>query len=94
MSFSEDLSSFKHANRLLFSAAGTWLAMDNGIPLFSWDLNEAIKTGHAHGVDRADIYGCLLYVKAQFMEFARRCERFHIDIHISQFDARVASELL
>ncbi|KIK70079.1 hypothetical protein GYMLUDRAFT_994125, partial [Collybiopsis luxurians FD-317 M1] len=81
--------------KLLFSAAGKWFSMDSANPLFSWDLGEVVKTGQAHGLDRADVYGCLFFhVKAQFMKFASRFERFQIDIHVSQFDASAASELL
>lgn len=69
--------------------------MDSANPLCSWDVNQVVKTGQAHGLDRADIYGCLYFhVKAQFMEFARRFGRFHIDIHLSQLDATLASNQL
>ncbi|KAJ3893192.1 hypothetical protein GG344DRAFT_75265 [Lentinula edodes] len=89
------LETFQHPNRLLFTASGKWVTMDNANPLFSWDVNEVLKTGQAHGLDHADIYGCLfVHVKAQFTEFARRVEKFHIDIHVSQLDAHVASGLL
>lgn len=68
---------------------------DNANPLFCWNVNEVVKTGQAHGLDRADLYGCLFFhVKAQFMEFARRFEQFHIDIHLSQLDASIASNQL
>ncbi|KAJ3813019.1 hypothetical protein F5876DRAFT_87335 [Lentinula aff. lateritia] len=86
---------FQDPNRLLFTASGKWVTMDNANPLSSWDVNEVLKTGQAYGLDHADIYGCLFFhVKAQFMEFARRVEKFHIDIHVSQLDAHVASGLL
>ncbi|KAF8828112.1 hypothetical protein HHX47_DHR4000546 [Lentinula edodes] len=86
---------FQDPNRLLFTASGKWVTMDNANPLSSWDVNEVLKTGQAYGLDHADIYGCLFFhVKAQFTEFARRVEKFHIDIHVSQLDAHVASGLL
>ncbi|KAE9401387.1 hypothetical protein BT96DRAFT_992115 [Gymnopus androsaceus JB14] len=90
-----DLKMFDDVNRLLFSPTGQWLTMDAANPLFSWNVSEVLKTGQAHGLDRADIYGCLFFhVKAQFIEFARRFERFHIDVHVSQLDASVASDEL
>ncbi|KAJ3999912.1 hypothetical protein F5050DRAFT_1734787 [Lentinula boryana] len=90
-----DLETFQEPNRLLFTASGKWVSMDSANPLFSWNVNEVVKSGQAHGLDKADIYGCLFFhVKAQFLEFARRVEKLHIDIHVSQLDARVASALL
>ncbi|KAJ3732960.1 hypothetical protein DFJ43DRAFT_269280 [Lentinula guzmanii] len=90
-----DLETFQEPNQLLFTASGKWVSMDSANPLFSWNVNEVVKSGQAHGLDNADIYGCLfVHVKAQFLEFARRVEKLHIDIHVSQLDARVASVLL
>ncbi|KAJ4468726.1 hypothetical protein J3R30DRAFT_1598287 [Lentinula aciculospora] len=90
-----ELRKFQDPNQLLFTASGKWISMDSANPLFSWNLNEVVKTGQAYGLDPADIYGCLFFhVKAQFMEFAHRVEKFHIDIHVSQLDAHIASGLL
>ena len=50
-------------------------------------------SGVRHGIHPNDIYGCLFFhVKDEFEEFARRIERYKIDIHLTQFDATALSE--
>jgi hypothetical protein len=104
--FSADTSHFIEPNRcvqrsvvnipgltsfsLLFSAEGEWLTLDNANPLFGWDMVTIKASGKRHGVESADIYGCLFYhIKDEFMEFARRVRDFNISIFLTQFPATV-----
>lgn len=81
--------------RLLFAADGEWLNLDNADPLHGWDVAAVYASGKRHGVDSTDIYGCLFFhVKDEFEEFARRIKRFHADIYMTQFDARILSEMI
>ncbi|KAF9073118.1 hypothetical protein BDP27DRAFT_1216379, partial [Rhodocollybia butyracea] len=93
--FSVDVTEFQEPNPLMFSPDGEWLTRDDANPLFSWNINDVLHFGKEHGLDPADTFGCLFfYVKGQFMEFARRVERFNINIHVSQLEASVAAHAL
>ena len=81
--------------RLLFAPDGEWLTMDNANPLQGWDMSAVRASGERHGIHPNDIFGCLFFhVKDEFEEFARRIERFKIDIHLTQCDAKALSELI
>lgn len=69
--------------------------MDSANQLYGWPIPAVLQSGIRSGVDPADIYGCLfVHVRDQLAEMARRLERFDIDIHVMQSDAReLASEL-
>lgn len=54
-----------------------------------------LASGKRHGINPNDIYGCLFFhVKDEFEEFARRIERFNIDLHLTQADARVLPKMV
>ena len=80
---------------MLFAPDGEWLTLDNANPLQGWDVSAVRASGERHGIHANDIYGCLFFhVKDEFEEFARRVERFKIDIHLTQCDAKALSELM
>ncbi|KZP09108.1 hypothetical protein FIBSPDRAFT_760468 [Athelia psychrophila] len=93
--YSADTMHLTEPNRLLFAADGEWLTLDNANPLHGWDVSAVLASGQRHGINPQDIYGCLFfYVKDEFEEFARRIERFNINIHLTQLDARVVSKMI
>ncbi|KAF9461091.1 hypothetical protein BDZ94DRAFT_1168287 [Collybia nuda] len=88
--FSLDISDFTEPNRLLFSPQGYWLLRDSENPLSGWNFAAAKKSGHAHGVDEADVYGNLFFhIKGEFIKFATRFRKFDIGITLTLFDACV-----
>ncbi|GJE94086.1 DUF4470 domain-containing protein [Phanerochaete sordida] len=75
---------FNMPNRFLFSPEGEWLQSDGVNPLHSWDIEEVVASGRAHGASREDLYGCLYYhVVSQLETFAERLERMDINIKIT-----------
>ncbi|KAF7982161.1 hypothetical protein HWV62_29923 [Athelia sp. TMB] len=93
--FSAKTSHLTEPNRLLFAPDGEWLTLDNADPVEGWDVSAVLASGERHGIHSNDIYGCLFFhIKDEFEEFARRIERFKIDIHLTQFDATALSETI
>ncbi|KAK1226941.1 hypothetical protein PQX77_010074 [Marasmius sp. AFHP31] len=89
--FSLNTTNFTHPNRLLFSPRGEWLGDFN--PLRGWDIPSVLSSGDKHGIDSADILGCLFFhVKSQLREFARRIKDLKIHIHLTQFDSKILSK--
>lgn len=81
--------------RLLFTGDGEWLTFEDANPLQGWDIASVYASGKRHGIDSTDIYGCLLFhVKNEFEEFARRIERFHINIHMTQLDIKKLPKMI
>ncbi|EKM51315.1 uncharacterized protein PHACADRAFT_213165 [Phanerochaete carnosa HHB-10118-sp] len=79
---------FNSPNRFLFSPCGEWLQDDGANPLYSWNIEEVIESGKAHGTTREDLYGCLYYhVTSQLQTFAERLARMDISIKIANMDA-------
>ncbi|GJE94087.1 DUF4470 domain-containing protein [Phanerochaete sordida] len=79
---------FKNPNRFLFSPNGVWLQSDGVNPLDSWDIEEVVASGMAHGATRDDLYGCLYYhVAGQLQKFASRLARMRISFNITNLDA-------
>ncbi|KAA1477214.1 hypothetical protein DENSPDRAFT_828525 [Dentipellis sp. KUC8613] len=74
---------FNRPNRFLFSPDGRWLQNDHASPLESWNLEEIIKTGNAHGASSEDIFGCLyFFLSDQLRTFTQRLKRFRINFHL------------
>ncbi|KAJ7066814.1 hypothetical protein B0H15DRAFT_794317 [Mycena belliarum] len=93
--FAADVENFTEPNRLIFSAEGKWLTMDDANPLFGWDLGPVFECGARYGATRADSYGCLFfYLKEQFAKFARRVKDFELDITLSQTEAHALSRAI
>ncbi|KZP09099.1 hypothetical protein FIBSPDRAFT_839645 [Athelia psychrophila] len=93
--YSADTMHLTEPNRLLFAADGEWLTIDSANPLDGWDISAVLASGTRHGINPNDIYGCLFFhVKDEFEEFARRIERFNVNIHLTQFDARMVSKMI
>ncbi|RDB16003.1 hypothetical protein Hypma_003582 [Hypsizygus marmoreus] len=91
--FSLEIKDFSQPNRLMFTANGGWLGHAGANPLHGWDVSDVRASGAKHGIDSADIFGCLFFhVKRELMEFARRMKEFHVDIHLTQFDSQVLSK--
>ncbi|KAJ8091751.1 hypothetical protein PM082_020986 [Marasmius tenuissimus] len=89
--FSLYTTNFTHPNRLLFSPHGEWLGDYN--PLRGWDISSVLSSGEKHGVDSADILGCLFFhVKSQLREFACRIKDLKVHIHLTQFDLKILSK--
>jgi hypothetical protein len=66
--------------------------MDSSNPLAGWDVATVLASGQRHGVDPADVYGCLhFHVRDIFKEFAKKIQNLNIHIHITQFDAHALS---
>lgn len=87
--FSADASAFTEPNRSMFTPTGEWMTMDNANQLYGWPTSAVLQSGQRNGLDGADIWGCLfVHVREQLAEMARRVERFHIDIYITQMDAK------
>ncbi|KAA1470767.1 hypothetical protein DENSPDRAFT_929086 [Dentipellis sp. KUC8613] len=82
---------FDRPNSYLLSPEGKWLLDDLADPLQGWPIEEVMKAGKAHGVQRGDVYGALyFYLTDQLRTFI---DRLHtIDINITFF-AGTASEL-
>ncbi|KAI5892475.1 uncharacterized protein SCHCODRAFT_02292327 [Schizophyllum commune H4-8] len=88
-SFADDTSDFTEPNRTMFSPDGQWMTLDSADQLHGWPVQDVLLSGQRSGLAPADVYGCLcVHVRGQLIEFARRMERFRIDIHVSQADAR------
>ncbi|KZP12530.1 hypothetical protein FIBSPDRAFT_754814 [Athelia psychrophila] len=93
--YSADTMHLTEPNRLLFAADGEWLTLDSANPLQGWDVSAVLASGKRHGINPQDISGCLFFhVKDEFEEFARRIERFKINIHLTQFDAGMVSKMI
>ncbi|TFK68751.1 hypothetical protein BDN72DRAFT_654328 [Pluteus cervinus] len=91
--FALDASVFSRHNPLLFSPQGEWLGRKDANPLRGWDIPAVLQSGAKHGTEPADIFGCLFFhVKDELREFARRMKDFQINLHLTQFDARVLSK--
>ncbi|KAL1691090.1 hypothetical protein GGG16DRAFT_54307 [Schizophyllum commune] len=87
--FADDVSGFNEPNRSMFSPDGQWMTLDSADQLHGWSVPDVLLSGQRSGLAPADVYGCLcVHVRGQLTEFARRMERFRIDIHVSQADAR------
>lgn len=81
--------------RLLFSAEGDWLTLDNANPLEGWSMPEVEASGKSHGVNAEDIFGCLFYhVKKEFEKFACQLRDLDITIHVTGFDATSLSKII
>lgn len=66
---------------------------DDANPLHGWDVSAVQTSGIKHGLETADIFGCMFFhVKDQLREFAKRMQSFDIDIHVTQFDTQVLSK--
>ncbi|KAL1728476.1 hypothetical protein EV714DRAFT_285697 [Schizophyllum commune] len=93
--FAADVADYSEPNRTMFSPTGQWMTMDSADQLHGWPIPAVLQSGARSGLDPADIYGCLfVHVRDQLAEMARRVERFDIDIHVMQSDAReLANEL-
>ncbi|KAI4517237.1 hypothetical protein K525DRAFT_290018 [Schizophyllum commune Loenen D] len=88
-SFADDTSAFTEPNRTMFSPDGQWMTLDSADQLHGWPVPDVLSSGQRSGLPPADVYGSLCaHVRGQLIEFARRMERFRIDIHVSQADAR------
>ncbi|KAL1672887.1 hypothetical protein EV122DRAFT_294569 [Schizophyllum commune] len=88
-SFADDTSNFTEPNRTMFSPDGQWMTLDSADQLHGWPVPDVLLSGQRSGLPPADVYGSLCaHVRGQLIEFARRMERFRIDIHVSQADAR------
>ncbi|GJE90137.1 zf-MYND and DUF4470 domain-containing protein [Phanerochaete sordida] len=75
---------FNSPNRFLFSPLGEWLQSDGANPLHSWDIEEVVASGKAHGATREDLYGCLYYhVISQLETLAERLTHMRINIKIT-----------
>ncbi|KAK0497402.1 hypothetical protein EDD18DRAFT_1162060 [Armillaria luteobubalina] len=86
--FSLNTNTFMHPNRF---AIGCTSGTAN--PLCGWDMSAVQLSGEKHGVEFADIFGCLFFhVKDQLREFARRMKDFNIHLHLTQFDAKILSK--
>ncbi|KAG8216799.1 hypothetical protein J3R82DRAFT_7047 [Butyriboletus roseoflavus] len=70
-------------NVSLFSPCGAWLWDNVENPLASWDPNEIIKSGQAHGAQPEDIYGCLyFYLADQLRTFAKRIRELDVTFRV------------
>ncbi|KAF8891944.1 hypothetical protein CPB84DRAFT_1368633 [Gymnopilus junonius] len=82
-------NNFNTPNKFLFSPDGQWLQDDMASPLESWNIEDVVAAGKAHGAQPADIYGCLyFYLSEQFRIFADRLRKFKISFKIYTVDAR------
>ena len=79
--------------RLSFTPRGEWLGEPEFNPFRSFAVSRVLESGEKHKVEKADIMGCLFFhVKDELKEFATRVKQFNVDIHLTQFDARVLSK--
>jgi hypothetical protein len=63
---------------------GEWLARHLAHPLSGWTVPDLRQSGAAHGALPTDIWGCFFFhVKDQFQEFARRVQKFNINITVA-----------
>ncbi|KAH0826538.1 hypothetical protein J3R83DRAFT_4891 [Lanmaoa asiatica] len=70
-------------NASLFSPCDTRLWDDVENPLASWDPNEIVKSGQAHGAQLEDIYGCLyFFLSDQLRTFAKRIRELDVTFHV------------
>ncbi|KIJ61530.1 hypothetical protein HYDPIDRAFT_31140 [Hydnomerulius pinastri MD-312] len=84
---------FTAPNVSLFSPFGKWLQNDEADPLASWDPDNVIKSGQAHGANPEDIYGCLyFYLSDQLRTFARHIRDLNISFHVFSTDPRVLAK--
>ncbi|KAF8891945.1 hypothetical protein CPB84DRAFT_1783894 [Gymnopilus junonius] len=82
-------------NKFLFSPDGQWLQDDMASPLESWNVEDVIAGGKAHGAQSADLYGCLyFYLSDQLRTFARRLRKFKISFKVLTEDVRDLSKNL
>jgi hypothetical protein len=81
--------------RLLFTSDAKWLSPDSASQLNGWDPREVVATGKRHGCSGEDVKGCLFFhVKEVFAQFAKRVERFGIDIHVTNTNAMALPALI
>ncbi|KAF5385772.1 hypothetical protein D9615_002205 [Tricholomella constricta] len=93
--YSLDTSHFEEPNRLLYSPGGDWLMRDSDSPLTGWDLALVLAYGQNHGVDRADVYGCLFfYVKNELAKFATKLRDLKISITLTRLDAQTVPDII
>ena len=58
-------------------------------------MSAVLESGVSHGLDTADLYGCLFFhVKDQFMMFASRMRKFNINLTMTNCDARHLPEII
>ncbi|KAH7096087.1 hypothetical protein BKA62DRAFT_720618 [Auriculariales sp. MPI-PUGE-AT-0066] len=77
------------ANKMLLNPNGQLLVNDSASPLNGWNIEDVIASGKQHGAPEEDIFGCLYFhVRHQLAEFAQRLRRFHVQIRLSNLDAR------
>ena len=63
---------------------GEWFARHIAHPLSGWTVSNLRQSGLAHGALPTDIWGCFFFhVKDQFQEFARRVQKFNINITVA-----------
>lgn len=80
---------FNTPNKYLFSSSGRWLQDDLATPLESWNIEDVIAAGKAHGAQSSDLYGCLyFYFSGQLRSFAERIRKFKISFRMFNQDAR------
>ncbi|PFH53232.1 hypothetical protein AMATHDRAFT_138007 [Amanita thiersii Skay4041] len=88
--FSSDVSELNEPNRLTFSAQGDWLGHPEFNPLRGWNVSDVLQSGAKHNLESADILGCLFFhLKDELKEFAIRIKQLHINIYLTQFDAKI-----
>ncbi|KAI0084571.1 hypothetical protein BDY19DRAFT_530222 [Irpex rosettiformis] len=93
--FSASTGHFTEPNRLLFDGSGEWLNPDSASQLSGWDPRLVIEAGKNNGCSPDDISGCLFFfVKQAFMDFAKRVQRFQLDIHITSTNAITLPKLI
>ncbi|KAA1477213.1 hypothetical protein DENSPDRAFT_875126 [Dentipellis sp. KUC8613] len=79
---------FNFPNPFLFSHDGKWLQNEAASPLDSWNLEEVVKIGSAHGAQSEDIFGCLyFFLTEQLTLFSRRLKQFRISFQLLNDDA-------
>ncbi|KAF8624019.1 hypothetical protein AX17_007225 [Amanita inopinata Kibby_2008] len=90
--FSFDVGEFTHPNRLSFTAQGDWLGPSAFNPLRGHIVSRVLESGAKHKVEPADIMGCLFFhLKDELKEFAERVKLFSINIHLTQYNAKLLS---
>lgn len=82
--FNVDAAHFDQPNRLMHGNMGEWFARHVAHPLSGWPVSHLRQSGLAHGALPTDIWGCFFFhVKSQFQEFARRVQKFNINITVA-----------
>ncbi|KDR80410.1 hypothetical protein GALMADRAFT_242832 [Galerina marginata CBS 339.88] len=88
-------NNFNTPNKFLFSPSGRWLQDDLASPLDSWNIEDVIAAGKAHGAQPADLYGCLyFYLSEQLRSFSERIKKFRISFRMFTQDARELAKTL